>query len=182
MWRKVVVVLSLGLLLSVAQAGILLGNPKGAVTLVEVMDYQCVHCLHLQPSIDWLIEHDSQLKVVVMPVPLINQRSLIEAASVFVLARHHGDVARFHHALIDHAANPLPIVRKLLHAHPGWVRELHQAWVKHQLDQGLALLQQAQSGTPLLLIGQTAHPQHAQVLRGEVSLRQLLTVIQEVSQ
>lgn len=181
MWRNVVISVGFLLLISVAKAGIVLGNPNGSVTLTEVMDYQCAHCVRMQPAIDWLIAHNPKLKVEVVPVSLINQRSLIEAASALVLARHQGKVAAFHHQLMANARNPLPVVRAVMRSHPDWVREMHQAWVKHQLDRGLALLKQAHSGTPLFIISRTDQPKRPRVLRGEVSLPVLIKTLHEVS-
>lgn len=60
---------------------VVLGNPKGNVTLVEFFDYNCTYCRRAQADMKKLIEADPNLKVVLKEFPVLGDGS-IEAAKV----------------------------------------------------------------------------------------------------
>ena len=49
-------------------ASIIMGNPKGNVTLVEVMSYQCIHCHNMQFVLETLQTETPALKMKIFPV------------------------------------------------------------------------------------------------------------------
>jgi protein-disulfide isomerase len=62
---------------------VVLGNPKGDVTLVEFFDYNCGYCKRALPDMLGLLERDRNLKIVLKEFPVLGQSS-VEAAKVAV--------------------------------------------------------------------------------------------------
>ncbi|MFS8037891.1 DsbA family protein [Xanthobacter sp. AM11] len=66
--------------------GIVIGNPKGDVTLVEFFDYNCGYCKKALSDLQELIKQDPNLRVVLKEFPVLGQGS-VEAAQVAVAVR-----------------------------------------------------------------------------------------------
>lgn len=64
--------------------GVVLGNPKGDVTLVEMFDYNCVYCRRALPDMAQLIADDPNLRVILKQFPILSQGS-VDAARVAYL-------------------------------------------------------------------------------------------------
>lgn len=78
---------------------IVLGNPQGDVTLVEMFDYNCGYCRQSLPDIAALLDEDKNLKIVLKEFPILSQDS-IEAARIAVqVADANVDYWSFHQAL-----------------------------------------------------------------------------------
>ena len=78
---------------------VVLGNPKGDVTLVEMFDYNCTYCRGALPNLATLLSTDKNLKVELKQFPILSQGS-VEAAKVAVqVARSGKDYWAFHQAL-----------------------------------------------------------------------------------
>jgi protein-disulfide isomerase len=65
---------------------VVLGNPKGDVTLVEFFDYNCGFCKGALPALVDLMKDDGKLKVVLKEFPVLGPGS-VEAAKVAVAVR-----------------------------------------------------------------------------------------------
>jgi len=79
--------------------GIVIGNPAGDVTLVEMFDYNCTYCRAALPDLATLVAEDPGLKVVLKEFPILSAQSL-EAARVAVLVgESNADYWAFHQAL-----------------------------------------------------------------------------------
>jgi protein-disulfide isomerase len=65
---------------------VVLGNPRGNVTMVEFFDYNCGYCKHALPDMMKLIQTDTNLKFVLKEFPVLGEGS-VEAAHVAVAAR-----------------------------------------------------------------------------------------------
>jgi protein-disulfide isomerase len=65
---------------------IVLGNPKGNVTLVEFFDYNCGYCKRAVNDIAELLKSDPNLKIVLKELPILSEGS-VEAARVAVAVR-----------------------------------------------------------------------------------------------
>ena len=63
---------------------IVLGNPKGDVTLVEMFDYNCSYCRGALPDLVSLMAEDPNLKVILKEFPILTAGS-VDAARVAVL-------------------------------------------------------------------------------------------------
>jgi protein-disulfide isomerase len=78
---------------------IVLGNPEGDVTLVELFDYNCGYCRSALPDLATLMAEDPNLKVILKEFPILSQGS-IDAAKVAVLVgRSDVDYWAFHQKL-----------------------------------------------------------------------------------
>jgi len=62
---------------------IVLGNPNGDVTLVEMFDYNCGYCRQALPDLATLLDEDPNLRVILKEFPILSQGS-VEAARVAV--------------------------------------------------------------------------------------------------
>jgi protein-disulfide isomerase len=66
---------------------VVLGNPKGDVTLVEFFDYNCGYCKQALPDMINLIAGDKNLRVVLKEFPILTAGS-VEAARIAVAVNH----------------------------------------------------------------------------------------------
>jgi len=78
---------------------VVLGNPNGDVTLVELFDYNCGYCRSALPDLAALLADDPNLRVVLKEFPILSNES-IDAARVAVLVNESNvDYWAFHEAL-----------------------------------------------------------------------------------
>ncbi len=66
---------------------VVLGNPEGDVTLVEMFDYNCGYCRNALPDLAALMAEDPGLKVILKEFPILSDGS-VEAAKVAVLVNN----------------------------------------------------------------------------------------------
>lgn len=78
---------------------VVLGNPKGDITLVEFFDYNCGFCRKALHDLEKLIEHDSNLRIVIKEFPVLGEDS-IAAARVAIAAAKQGNYLAFHQKLL----------------------------------------------------------------------------------
>ncbi|HVZ12856.1 MAG TPA: DsbA family protein [Bauldia sp.] len=62
---------------------VVLGNPKGDVTLVEFFDYNCAYCRHAHADMLQLLKNDPNLRIVLKEFPILGDGS-VQAAQVAV--------------------------------------------------------------------------------------------------
>ena len=67
-----------------AAGNVVLGNPEGDVTLVEMFDYNCGYCRGALPDLATLMAEDPNLKVILKEFPILSAGS-VDAARVAVL-------------------------------------------------------------------------------------------------
>ena len=78
---------------------VILGNPDGDVTLVEMFDYNCGYCRSALPDMATLLAEDPNLRVVLKEFPILSNES-IDAARVAILVNEADvDYWTFHEAL-----------------------------------------------------------------------------------
>lgn len=78
---------------------IVLGNPDGDVTLVEMFDYNCSYCRSAMPDMAELLDSDPNLKIILKEFPILSQES-VEAARIALAAHKAGiDYWTFHSTL-----------------------------------------------------------------------------------
>lgn len=78
--------------------GMVLGNPNGAVTLVEFSDYACTYCRRSVSDVEALIASNPDLKVVIREMPILSPSSA-DAAKMAMAAAQQGKFAAFHKAM-----------------------------------------------------------------------------------
>lgn len=81
--------------------GVVAGNPKGDVTLVEFFDYNCGYCKQALEDVNKLMKADPNLKVIFKEFPVLGKPS-VEAAQVAVAVRMVAPdkYLAFHNALL----------------------------------------------------------------------------------
>lgn len=79
---------------------VVLGNPKGDVTLVEFFDYNCGYCKRALDDMLTLIKEDKNLRVVLKEYPILSKGSA-EAATISLAAAKQGKYLEFHSALLS---------------------------------------------------------------------------------
>jgi protein-disulfide isomerase len=94
----------LGKLIYDSPRGVVVGNPKGDVTVVEFFDYNCGYCKRAMDDMMKLISADPKLKFVLKEFPVLGQGSL-DAAKVGI-ALHMQDkdgkkYLKFHQTLLS---------------------------------------------------------------------------------
>jgi protein-disulfide isomerase len=67
-----------------AADNVVLGNPKGDVTLVEMFDYNCTYCRGALPDLAQLMTDDHNLRVILKQFPILSSGS-VDAARVALL-------------------------------------------------------------------------------------------------
>lgn len=75
---------------------VVLGNPEGDVTLVEMFDYNCGYCRSAVPDMAALLDEDPNLRIILKEFPILSQDS-VSAARIAVAASKAGvDYWAFH--------------------------------------------------------------------------------------
>jgi protein-disulfide isomerase len=67
-----------------SDGNVVLGNPKGDVTLVEMFDYNCGYCRGAVPDMATLLADDPNLRIILKEFPILSEGS-VEAARVAVM-------------------------------------------------------------------------------------------------
>jgi len=74
------------------------GNPNGNVILVEFFDYQCGHCVEMQPVIEKLLSTHSNVKMIYKQFPIFGGMSDYAAKAALASVKQ-GKYLEFHNAL-----------------------------------------------------------------------------------
>jgi protein-disulfide isomerase len=75
-----------------------LGNPRGAVTVVEFFDYRCPYCRIMESRLQELLAQDNSVRLVLKDWPIFGGMS-VYAAQVAIAAGWQGKYAPVHDAL-----------------------------------------------------------------------------------
>jgi len=133
------------------------GNPKGDVTVVEYLDYNCTYCRASLPIVDQLVAADPKVKVIYRELPVLSQESET-AARYAIVAGRQGKYRALHTAL--YAGGPLTdasMDKALLTAglDPAIVKEQAKAAsVEAAIKTNLSLMRPLGiTGTPTWVIG-----------------------------
>lgn len=79
---------------------VILGNPQGDVTLVELFDYNCGYCRGALPDMATLLAEDPDLRIILKEFPILSQGSVDAAKVGVVVARDRSiDYWKFHEKL-----------------------------------------------------------------------------------
>lgn len=82
-----------------APGQVVLGNPAGDVTLVEMFDYNCTYCRQALPQLAQLLEEDKGVKLILKEFPILSQGSLDAAKVAIQVADTDVDYWSFHQTL-----------------------------------------------------------------------------------
>ena len=80
---------------------LVIGNPKGDVTIVAFKDYRCGYCKHAWETVKTLLSQDKNLRIILKELPILGTPSRI--ASTYGLASSaQGKYAEYYEKLISH--------------------------------------------------------------------------------
>ena len=138
------------------------GNPKGDLTIVAFLDYNCPFCKKAEPDLLRLVKSDGRIRLVHKDWPILGDAS-VYGAQLALAAKYQGRYDAVHRALMGMPGRKIPKERMLEAVAASGVdvarleedRKAHQAEIaallQRNLDQADALGLQ---GTPVFLIGQ----------------------------
>lgn len=79
---------------------IVVGNPKGDVTIVEFFDYRCGPCRRLMPELTQLIKQDGNIRLIMKEFPILSRESELAARAALAASRQ-GKYWDFHLAMMQ---------------------------------------------------------------------------------
>ncbi len=162
------------------------GNPNGKVTMIEIFDYQCMYCHSAYPRILKLMDKNPDLKVRLMPVAILNQLSLYEAAAAIVASQNLSKFQEFTDmAMMSNPLNENEITTDLNNLHlnsSDFKKQMHSQGVEDQLMQGLQFLRLEKASTPLFIIYPSNNPKISAILKGDQKLSVLQQAISEAEE
>jgi protein-disulfide isomerase len=137
------------------------GNPKGDVTIVAFLDYNCPFCKKSAPDLEKLVKADGKVRLVYKDWPILTPAS-IHGAQLALAAKYQGRYEQVHHALMGIPGMKISkekmteVVQKSgvdmerLNADLKQHGTEIQALIQRNLDQADAL---GLTGTPVYLVG-----------------------------
>lgn len=75
------------------------GNPKGDVTIVAFLDYNCQFCKKSAPDLEQVVKTDGRIKLVYKDCPVLTEAS-VYGARMALAAKYQGGYERVHAALM----------------------------------------------------------------------------------
>jgi len=83
-------------------ANVVLGNPEGDVTLVEMFDYNCGYCRRALPDLAALLAEDANLRVILKEFPILSDGSVEAGKVAYLVAEDDNlDYWAFHQKLFS---------------------------------------------------------------------------------
>lgn len=77
----------------------MVGNPKGDVTIVAFLDYNCPFCKKAAPDLDRIVKEDGKVRLVYKDWPILSEAS-VYGAQMAIAAKYQGKYDVVHHALM----------------------------------------------------------------------------------
>ena len=159
---------------------VVIGNPDGDVTLVEMFDYNCGYCRGAVPDMAALIQEDPNLKIILKEFPILSDGS-VEAAKVAVLVNEDRklDYWAFHQKLFStrgavDAGAALSAAEAVGGNRVSIMIDMNKASIGDTLQKSYELAEALNvSGTPTYIIGDELIP-------GAIGLEALKTKIANV--
>ena len=155
---------------------VVVGNPNGDVTLVEMFDYNCGYCRGALPDLVTLLQTDKNLRVELKQFPILSAGSVDAARIAMQVGKSGKDYWAFHQALytsrgevdVDTALN----AAKDLGLDPATLRaNMQSAGISAALQKSYDLAKTLNvTGTPSYIIGD-------QIIPGAVPIDQLRQAI-----
>lgn len=156
---------------------LVIGNPKGDVTVVEFFDYRCGYCKQVHPRVKELIRTDPKVRVVMKELPVLGPDSLL-AARAALASRKQDKYPPFHDALmsargrLDDAA--IMQIASEVGINVGKLRaDMADPAIERIINANLRMAEQLGiGGTPAFVIGDNLIP-------GAIPLAQLQELVRE---
>ncbi len=142
---------------------VVLGNPKGNVTMVEFFDYNCAFCKRALNDMLDLLKTDPDLRFVLKEFPVLGEGS-VEAARVAVAARMQDSSGKkyieFHQKLLGgrgpaDKTRALAVAKEVGFDMPRIEKDMTSDEVKKTIDENMKLADAlGVSGTPSYVVGE----------------------------
>jgi protein-disulfide isomerase len=139
------------------------GNPKGDVTLVEFMDYNCGYCRKSFKEMQAILETDKNVRVVMKEFPIFGEGSEYAARAAMAAAKQ-GKYWALHQALFEFQGQVTPAVVDQVAKQVGldvakMKQDMKDPAIAANIGKTTELAQSMQfTGTPAFLIDQTVIP------------------------
>lgn len=171
------IILTFSFLLS--QASIVLQNGSSSLSVVEVIDYNCIHCHDQELSMLSLKQRFKQITFKVSPVAILKQSSIAKAAIAYELAINYPKYfADYHLSLLSSGESSESYLLKQFSK--GEVKRMineskRSKAIFNQMEYGKSLLNKYGTGTPLILIfdRKVSKDKPVMVFKGETSFNEL---------
>jgi protein-disulfide isomerase len=140
-----------------------LGDPRGAVTVVEFFDARCGYCKQMHPVMVELLRRQRDVRWVLKDLPILGPNSLL-ASRALLAAQKQGKYAELYDALLKLREEPAePVVkREAERAGLDWARlkrDMDDPAVGRRLEANGRLAQAlGVQGTPALVVGEALVP------------------------
>jgi len=137
------------------------GNPKGDVTIVAFLDYNCPYCKKSAPELEKIVKTDGHIRLVYKDWPILSAAS-VYGAKLALAAAYQGQYETVHKALMDlpgrrikedamlAAVKATGVDMGRLQADAATHADAITALLRRNLDQANAL---GLEGTPVYLVG-----------------------------
>jgi len=140
-----------------------IGNPQGAVTVVEFFDPRCGYCKRMVPVVEELLRRQRDVRWVMKDFPILGPNSVL-ASRALLAAQKQGKYAELHDAVMrlrEEPAEPV-LKREAERAGLDWARlkrDMDDPAVQRRLDANGRLAQALQiQGTPAMVVGDALVP------------------------
>lgn len=163
------------------------GNPNGDITIVDFFDYQCGHCKELSRTLQNLIQHDSNVRVVFKELPILGEESEYATKAALAAAKQ-GKYLPLHNQLMSlDAVSDSEVLASAKKAGLNMVKlkhDMNSKAVKQEIHKNIALSQALNiSGTPTLIIAKNTHTpgeQKVYIFGGAMSEPELKATIHQI--
>ncbi len=136
------------------------GNPDGAITIVEFLDYRCGYCKRSHPAVQAILESNDDIRLVVKEFPILGADSTMASrAATAILAYQRDSYKTFSDLLMEHNGPINEIVLAELAHEAGadadqMLSQMNDEVVNQIIAKNHGLAQQMQiTGTPTFVIG-----------------------------
>ena len=166
-----------------------IGNPNGKITLVEFFDYQCPHCVDMDPDVIAIIKANPNLRVVMKEFPIRGPLSLYASKAALAAAKQ-GKYLEFHEAIMKSAQalsqDKVMALSKTVGLDVQKLKtDMESAAIDAQVKGTYKLAQDLQLyGTPALFIAKSETPKDAKAIEfipGQVDQKYLQGSIDKVT-
>ena len=140
-----------------------IGNPAGAVTVVEFFDPRCGYCKRMVPVVEELLRRQRDVRWVMKDLPILGPNSVL-ASRALLASQRQGKYAELHDALLKLREEPAePVLRREAErAGLDWARlkrDMDDPSVQRRIEASTQLAQALRiEGTPAMVVGETLVP------------------------
>ena len=157
------------------------GNPDGAITLVEFMDYRCGYCRRAFDEVEALVAENDDIRFVVKEFPILGEQSVLAARMAIATQQVAGPEAykRMHDTLMTYGGEITPealvnISERLDLDTEAIMAAMDSDAVTRVIAENHALAQRLQiSGTPAFVLNESMH-------RGFLPQEQMQALVEEM--